>query len=256
MYRDAASATGEVEAAREMPNLCVIPVRGGSKGLPRKNAAELIDGMSLLEWTIRQAHASCLADTTVVSTEDEELSQIASACGARVLPRPHHLARDESSTGSVVEDLLGKLDPQFRFYDAITILQVTSPLRCVDDIDGAVKLFEEGAYDSVVSACAYSGVHPAKLYFMTNEGAQSAAPAYETRRRQDLPPVFRRNGAIFMVTRQYFEDTGRLWGGRTGLLQMPAARSLDIDMSDDLEAARRYLRAHPCDHAKTLDLKT
>lgn len=239
-----------------MRTLCVIPVRGGSKGLPRKNAAELIDTISLLEWTIRQAQASCLADTTIVSTEDEELSQIASTCGAPVLPRPLHLASDESTTGSVVEDLLGKVDPQSRLYRAITILQVTSPLRRVEDIDGAVDLFANGAYDSVVSACAFSGVHPAKLYFLTDEGAQSVAPECETRRRQDLPPIFQRNGAIFMVTREYFEDTGRLWGGRTGLLQMPAARSLDIDTLDDLEAARRYIRAHPSDHAKTLSFKT
>lgn len=239
-----------------MPNLCVIPVRGGSKGLPRKNAAELIDGMSLLEWTIRQAQGSSLAETTVVSTEDEELSMIASACGTRVVPRPAGLARDESTTGSVIKDLLGKLDPQSRLYDAITILQVTSPLRCIDDIDGALDLFESGKYDSVVSASEYFGVHPAKLYFMTDDGAQSAAPEYETRRRQDLPLVFRRNGAIFMVTRRYFENSGRLWGGRTGLLKMPAARSLDIDTSDDLEAARQYLRGHPCAHAKASDLKT
>ncbi|WP_416898628.1 MAG: cytidylyltransferase domain-containing protein [Minwuia sp.] len=237
-----------------MPNLCVIPVRGGSKGLPRKNAAELVDGMSLLEWTVRQAQASCLADTTVVSTEDDVLMQIASACGARVVPRPAHLASDESTTGSVVEDLLDRIDALSKYYTAITILQVTSPLRCVEDINGAVELFETGSYDSVVSACEYAGVHPAKLYFLTEEGAQSAAPDYEARRRQELPPVYRRNGAIFMVTRRYFEDTGRLWGGRTGLLQMPASRSLDIDTMEDLEAARRHLRAHPRNHAKMPDL--
>ena len=224
-----------------MRTICVIPVRGGSKGIPRKNAVELIDGVSLLEWTIRQAQQVYSPEDIVVSTEDDELSSIAAACRATVVLRPADLAQDHSTTASVVEHLLASIDADAIHFLAITILQVTSPLRGVDDIVRSVEMIKTGVYDSVVSAYETMECHPAKLYFMMPEGAVSVSPEYETLRRQDLPKVFRRNGAIFIVTRQYFNRTGRLWGGKVGLVQMSKERSIDIDAPADLEAARRLL---------------
>lgn len=221
--------------------LCVIPVRGGSKGLPRKNAAPLVDGVSLLEWTIRQALAAYPPEDVVVSTEDDELADIGRRAGAQVVPRPAELARDDSTTGSVVDHLLETLDPDGTRFQAIAILQVTSPLRQTGDIRRSIEMISSGKYDSVVSAYETLTSHPAKIYFLDGDMAQPVMPEQQYARRQDLPPAYRRNGAIFLVTRTYYEQTDRLWGGRTGLVVMPEARSLDIDAPADLEAARRFL---------------
>lgn len=225
--------------------LCVIPVRGGSKGLPRKNAAEIVEGVSLLEWTIRQALASYPLGDVVVSTEDAELAGIAQDCGVLVAARPAELAQDETTTAAVVDHLLAQLDPDAKLFDAIAILQVTSPLRQVGDIRRSIEMISSGAYDSVVSAYQTMACHPAKLYFLDETKATPTAipvaPELQRARRQDLPKAFRRNGAIFIVTREYYQKTGQLWGGCTGLVVMPESRSIDIDTAADLARVRQML---------------
>lgn len=227
-----------------MKTLCVIPVRGGSKGIPRKNLAELFPGTSLLEWTIRQAQAVYDSDEIVVSSDDAEMLEAAGAAGARALARPDALARDESTTASVVDHLLQDLDPDGSQYQCIAILQATSPLRQSADIATAKAMMATGKYDSVVAAYRETHSHPAKFYFFEDGVAQPVLPELEAARRQDLPPVYRRNGAIFMVTRTFYTDSQKLWGGRTGLAIMPIERSIDIDAPDDLERAREYYNAH------------
>lgn len=227
-----------------MKTLCVIPARGGSKGIPRKNLVELFTGVSLLEWTIRQARTLYDADEVVVSSDDAEMLQLALSLGTQAEARPDELARDHSTTASVVDHLLATLDPGGELYDKITILQTTSPLRQTDDIARARTLLADGGYDSIVGAYRETGTHPAKFYFMHNGLARSVLPEFETARRQDLPPVYRRNGAIFMVTREFYARTGSLWGGRTALAIMPVERSIDIDTPGDLERARSYFAAH------------
>ena len=100
-----------------------------AKAFLRKNALEIIEGVSLLEWTINQANEVFENDDIIVSTEDLELSNIARNVGARVLDRPIELAQDDTTTAAVVEDVLKHLDPEEKIYDAICILQVTSALE-------------------------------------------------------------------------------------------------------------------------------
>lgn len=222
---------------------CIIPVRGGSKGIPRKNLALLPGGATLLEWTVDQALRCFAPEEVLVSTEDAEMAEVARACGARVDPRPAALAEDKTTTAAVVEDLLARLDPGIVIFRQIAILQVTSPLRGDADIQAARRLIDSGVFDSVVSGFAFTDHHPAKMYYLDSDAARPVSPEFETARRQDLPRVCRRNGAIFWTTRDWFERTGRLWGGRTGLVLMPPERSIDIDRPEDLEAARRQLAA-------------
>lgn len=227
-----------------MATACIIPARGGSKGIARKNLAEIAEGVSLLEWTIDQALRCYPAEDVLVSTEDAEIAAMAATRGANVIARPEELARDASTTTSVVEHLLREIDPDGARFDAIAILQVTSPLRRDADIVKAEEMLATGQFDSVVGAYEWTGGHPAKMYYLDGDKAVSVAPEYETCRRQDLPPVYRRNGSIFLATRDYFTETGMLWGGRVGLVPMPRERSIDIDAPDDLERARTILRSH------------
>lgn len=230
--------------AEDMKTLCVIPVRGGSKGIPRKNLAELFPGTNLLEWTIGQARKVYQSDEIVVSSDDAEMLAVARSADVQAMARPDALARDESTTASVVDHLLGELDADGALYRNVTILQATSPLRQSADIAAARAMLESGQYDSVVSGYRETHSHPAKFYFLDGETARPVLPEFEAARRQDLPAVYRRNGAIFMVTRAFYAQTGKLWGGRTGLAIMPVERSIDIDAPDDLERARSYFAAH------------
>lgn len=224
--------------------LCVIPVRGGSKGLPRKNLLELAPGLTLIDHAIEQARAVYATEEVLVSTDDAEMAAVARRQGAEVAMRPAELARDESTTASVVDHLLDTLDPDGAKFGTIVILQVTSPLREVGDIAKGKALMATGNFDSVVSAYADDGPHPAKTYLVEGGVARSVMPDYETSRRQDLPSMFRRNGALFMVTRDHYARTGRLWGGRTGLVEMPHERSIDIDRPQDFKLARaRFLES-------------
>lgn len=222
--------------------VCIIPVRGGSKGIPRKNLQEIVPGISLLEWTLAQALEVFPAEDVVVSTEDNELATIAAASEARLSHRPAHLAYDESTTAEVVTHLLQQIDPENTIYDAIMILQVTSPLRQASDIRRALDLGRCNDFDAVVSAYETVDCHPAKLYFMYHGIAEPVKPEMQYARRQDLPKVYRRNGGIFLVRRDHFDKTGFLWGGRTAIVDMPRARSIDIDVPEDLEQARASLK--------------
>jgi CMP-N,N'-diacetyllegionaminic acid synthase len=222
---------------------CIIPVRGGSKGIPRKNLMIVAEGLSLLEWTVDQALRCFQHDDVLVSTEDAEMVSVAAGRGARVVPRPPELAQDHSSTVGVVSDLLARVDPDARRFGAVAILQVTSPLRRDEDVQKAKALMNTGRFDSVVSGFEVTSPHPAKMYYQQGELALPVSSEYETARRQDLPRVFCRNGAIFMTTRRRLEATGKLWGGRTGLVVMPRDCSVDIDDPEDLEFARHALRA-------------
>lgn len=221
-------------------SLCIIPVRGGSKGIPRKNLATF-DGVSLLEWTIRQAMQVYELDHIFISTEDRELAEVAAQCYAQVIERPSELARDSSTTVSVVDHLLGEVDPHGETFASLTILQVTSPLRKVEDVRRAEEMLRTGNYDSVISAFHEDEAHPAKMYVIEGKYAVPIAPPMEFERRQDLPKIFRRNGAIFVCTRKLYDRTGRLWGGKMGIVEMPRRRSVDIDALEDLELARRIL---------------
>lgn len=224
-----------------MKNACIIPVRGGSKGIPRKNLAELVKGISLLEWTIDQAMRCFDRDEIFVSTEDDEMASVATSRGACVVQRPRELAQDYSTTASVVSDLLNTIDPGARRFDMVAILQVTSPLRRDEDVKSATNMIRTGRFDSVVSGFEVTDTHPAKMYYLDGELAVPVSSKYETSRRQDLPKAFRRNGAIFMTTRRHFNATGMLWGARTGLVIMPRERSIDIDTPGELEAARHFI---------------
>jgi CMP-N,N'-diacetyllegionaminic acid synthase len=233
--------------------LCLIPVRGGSKGLPRKNALEIKKGVSLLEWTISQVNNVFNHEDIIVSSEDIELLDIANKKGARVLERPAFLAQDDTTTAAVARHVLEALDPENKIYDAIGILQVTSALRNQEDILNSISLISSGHYDSVISCFELDNIHPAKQYTINKiDDHQIGVPILpdshplqqQHANRHQRSKIYHRNGAIFLVTTKHFILTGHLWGGRVGIVQMPIERSIDIDTLDELEKARKYIASH------------
>ena len=227
-----------------MKVLAIIPARGGSKGIPRKNLRELA-GKPLIVWTIEAALAAGSLDRVVVSTDDEEIAEVSRLAGVDVLMRPEELAADDTPTLPVLQDVVARLEREEGYRpDAVMTLQPTSPLRQARHIDEAIALFNADANaDSLVSVMEVPHhFHPlsvmkkAKSGYLENFIEQEQAVT----RRQDKVPVFARNGAAVYITR-----IGRLkdfvFGGKLLAYPMDADESLDIDEPADLERAEKLL---------------
>lgn len=224
--------------------LGVIPARGGSKGVPRKNSLE-VGGVPLIAWTIRVAQRSGLLDRLVVSTDDESIAAIARAEGCEVpFLRPAELATDTATSADVVVHALEQLNQPF---DAVLLLQPTSPLRHVDDLNAVVALFQaEPMPVSVVSVVEVPCPLPLQ-YSITSAGhlRRLHPQAASISRRQDAEPVFTPNGAIYLVQTEWFLRNRSFIGPDTRALTMPSQRSLDIDEPADLEYLRYLCAKNP-----------
>lgn len=225
--------------------LAVIPARGGSKGVPRKNL-RLLAGRPLIAHSIAAALEAASVDRVVVSTEDAEIADTARAHGAEVVDRPAELARDESPTLAALQHAVATLAAADGYRpDAVLTLQPTSPLRTARHIDEAAALFAaDPAADSLVSCVPVPHIfHPRSV--MRRDAAGYLVPYLDDpqpTRRQDKEPVFARNGAAVYITR-----TERLadfvFGGRLIAYMMDEDSSLDIDSEADLAAAEERLTA-------------
>ena len=222
-------------------SFCIIPVRGGSKGLPRKNLLKIHENISLLEWTISQAKKVYECERIIVSTEDSELKNIAAASKIRVVDRPAILAEDNSTTLSVIDHLFEIFECEKINVDSFTILQVTSPLRDYKNIKKSLDLINSNKYDSVLSVYK-EDLHPSKNYFYIDGFLEPIMPNYEFLPRQLLPVVYRRNGAIFSVKSDYYKKTKKLWGGKIGYVLMDKERSIDIDYYEDFFKAKEFIK--------------
>ncbi len=233
------------EGARQnLRLLAVIPARGGSKGIPRKNIYPLC-GRPLIAYSIDAALQSHAVDRTVVSTDDNEIADVSRRLGAEVRMRPAALAQDDTPTRAVLAHVVAELAAESYVPDAVLTLQPTSPLRTAGDIDGAAALFEaDPSADSLVSCIEVPHIfHPESVMRLTPQGyLEPYLRAPQPTRRQDKPPVFARNGAAIYITR-----TPRLaeyvFGGRLVPYPMDAESSVDIDTLEDLRTAERLLKA-------------
>lgn len=213
--------------------LGLIPARGGSKSIPRKNLVDL-GGRPLIAWTIQAALGSNLT-RVVVSTDDGEIADISKALGAEVpFRRPVELSSDSSLSIDVVLHALSELDEEF---DAVMMLQPTSPFRTLIDIESAIEII--GDASSVISVVPVGGTHPARMKFI-EDGILIDPPfaeAFENMPRQELRPMFIRNGAIYL-TRIADLRKRTFKGAISQALVMPQDRSINIDTDFDLRLAK------------------
>jgi CMP-N,N'-diacetyllegionaminic acid synthase len=222
--------------------LGVIPARGGSKGVPGKNVRPLA-GTPLIGWTINAAKGSHLT-RTVLSTDDEAIARVGRELGVDVpFLRPADLATDSAKSLPVMQHALAAAEADDgRHYDAVMMLQPTTPLRTAADIDGAIdKLAETGA-DSVISVVDVLAHHPARMKFL--EGDRLVDPpfceAYENQPRQELRPMYIRNGAIYLTRREVLLG-GSFKGTDCRAWLMPESRSVNIDTELDFRLAEWML---------------
>jgi CMP-N-acetylneuraminic acid synthetase len=226
--------------------LGLIPARGGSKGVPRKNLAPLA-GRPLIAHSIEAALASGRLGRVVVSTEDAEIAETARRFGAEVpFLRPAELAADDTGALPVMRQAIAALDGQGWRTDALVYLQPTSPLRRAEHIDAAVEMLLAQAADTVVSVVAVPHQFNPVSLMRLEHGllqpylAQEAQPL----RRQDKPELWARNGpAVLAAIRATLMDLGLIYGPRTLPLVMTPEDSLDIDTPFDL-ALVEWVLAH------------
>lgn len=234
--------------------LCVIPVRGGSKGVPRKNV-RLVAGRPLVVWTIEQALAAHPHLDVLVSTDDEEIARVARQAGADApFLRPAELARDETPTEPVIRHAIEYRIAQERRPDAVMLLQATSPVRQPDTLSRAVSQFVETGVDSMV------GVVPVPPFIWEMTDPPSAHyPVHARPRRQDMGPTdkrYRETGSLYVTRTEIYEEYNNRLGGRIGLFVMAEEEGVDIDTLQDLEDAERYLLRQAEERNEKADLTT
>lgn len=211
--------------------VAIIPARGGSKGVPRKNVRD-VGGKPLIAWTIEEAKQSRYIDRLIVSTDDEEIATVATSYGCESIKRPEELSQDDTPTIDAVFHALARMDS----YDYVVLLQPTSPLRVTEDIDRCLEICMENDVHSCVSICE-TETSPYWMYRLNEDKRLSKLVQSEKRytRRQDTPKVYALNGAVYVANIQWLIRERSFVADDTVGYIMPRERSLDIDTPLDLE---------------------
>jgi len=224
--------------------LAIVPARGGSKRIPRKNIIELA-GKPLISWTIEAALNSNYIDRVIVSTDDNEIAQISKKYGAEVpFIRPKELASDTATSVDVVLHVLDELCKESDIFDFIVLLQPTSPLRTTQHIDDAIEQLIMKHSLSIISV--YEAAHnPIWCNRLGEDGSMSGfiKPEYANKRSQDLPKYYCLNGAIYIcdtsvlyTNHDFFSET------KCDAFIMDRKDSIDIDDVLDFELVKIIMK--------------
>ena len=226
--------------------LAIVPARGGSKRLPRKNIIKLA-GKPLIAWTIDAAKQSKYIDRMIVSTDDEEISAVSRKYGADVpFTRPTNLSSDTATSIDVVLHALNELNERGEWYDFVMLLQPASPLRTTEDIDCAVEQLIEKNSQAVISVCKAEH-HPLWCNTLGDDLSMEGFLNDEilNLRSQDLPDYYRLNGAVYLVDVQVLRGVDHptfFLKENISAYVMPWERSIDIDDQNDLICAEVQAR--------------
>lgn len=220
----------------------IIPARGGSKGIPRKNIADL-NGQPLIAHTIAQAQQSETITHVIVNSEDDEIRQVAEQYGAQTMSRPDEFTQDNST--QEVDRLLvwavGELESQGHQIDILVLLYATAPLRPVATLDEAVKMVRDGDYDSVLS------LYEDSTYLWRVEEGIATPTNYDPQlrgpRQKENWNQWGENKAIYVMRRDLLMNTHCRLGGKIGAVTMSKLRSIDVDRPEDLTLCRLILQS-------------
>jgi N-acylneuraminate cytidylyltransferase len=227
--------------------VAIIPARGGSKGIPRKNLIDL-GGKPVIAHTIEHARSAPSVQRIIVSTDDDEIAGVAAMFGAEVVRRPSEISGDTSRSEAAIVHVLEELSRTERYEpDLVVFLQATSPLRRPEDVQAAIDLLVRENADSLFSACRFHGF----LWRREGERWVSVDFDYERRpRRQERPEEVMENGSIFVFKPWVLQTHNDRMGGKIAAYLMPAINSFELDQPEDVELirglmARRRAASHP-----------
>lgn len=217
--------------------LAIIPARGGSKGVPRKNI-KLLNGHPLIEYTIKEANKSSYINKIVVSSDDEEILEVSERIGGCIpLKRRESLAGDKTATVDVILDVLNELKNKDNYVpDYFVLLQPTSPFRNCKHIDDSFKIVLNNDSNSLISVCEVSET-PYWMKIIENNKMKNLLEGNDVIRRQDLNKVYIINGAIYIMKTDVFLESKKLILEDTCPYIMDRKFSLDIDTKLDFEMA-------------------
>lgn len=219
--------------------LAIIPARGGSKGIPRKNIIELC-GKPLISYTIEAGLHSKYLDYVMVSTDDKEIAKISKASGADIpFLRPAELAQDESKTIEVILHALTELSRLGMRFDVLVLLQPTEPLRDSLDIDKAIEKFFAFGKRPLVSISEVND-HPLLIRSIEGQIVKPLLNEISTCRRQDMPVFYRVNGCIYINSIHEINETTSFNDNEIPFI-MDKSHSVDIDELSDIAMAEYYL---------------
>ena len=220
--------------------LAVIPARGGSKGIPKKNIKEL-NGKPLIAYTIEAANKAIengALSRCVVSTDSEEIAEISRSFGAEVpFMRPDYLGGDQIKSVDVILHALEFLEEQGEYFDAVITLQPTSPMRTAEDLIEGIRMFDESNEDSLIAVYEDVKANGFNYYRMgdNNLGIAEHKEHNTGIRRQDMKPMYVRNGALYISSTELLKERKLIIGDVPLLYVMPKERSIDVDSMIDFE---------------------
>ena len=221
--------------------VCIIPARGGSKGIPMKNILVVAD-KPLIAWSVEQANASKYLKGRVYVTSDcDDILDIAAKYGANRIKRPEGISGDSSTSESALIHALGEIAKTVKNIDLVVFLQATSPLRETKDIDKAIEMVLEGGYDSLFSS---TELHDFFIWTQEGEGnPESLNYDFRNRkRRQDVKKQYVENGSIYVFKPEILTREGNRLGGKIGISVMDSWKVHEIDTMDNVELCEFYLR--------------
>lgn len=225
---------------RGQPVTAIIPVRGGSKGIPRKNLRPL-GHENLLERTMKFVLRSPRITRTIVTTDDSEMHAVAKRYGVQSPSlRPAHLASDTATTTAVVQHVVQECEIRTGY---ILILQVTSPFRTLADLENLCATYESGNADAIVSLVALEEPRPEKLKRIENGITRPYMAESFEGPRQSLPQPYKLNGAFYLISLQAFQREGRFLPVATLPFIMPDERSHNLDTATDWNIMEAMLAA-------------
>lgn len=225
--------------------LGLIPARGGSKGVPRKNI-KLLDGKPLIQYTIEAAKESKLLTNIVVSSDDDEILEVASKLNIEIpFVRPKELSDDRSSSIDVVIHSIEELEKQNRFYDAVCLLQPTSPFREKGFVDLAIQKFINKNTDSLISVLKVPHEYNPHWTFEQDKNGNLKISTGEKeiiKRRQDLPNAYFRDGSIYLTKVDVIKNQKSFYGKSITFIESNPDFYCNIDTLKDWEVAENLLK--------------
>jgi CMP-N,N'-diacetyllegionaminic acid synthase len=235
--------------------LALIPARGGSKGIPGKNIKSL-GGLPLIGYTIQAALREAAISSLLVSTEDPEIAAAAGELGAAVpFLRPAELAGDKTPTLPVIQDVLSRLQEMGQSFDAVCLLQATSPFRLPGLIGDAIQRFRESGADSLVSVRQVPAeFNPHWVFEPGPEGFLRLSTGEDELipRRQDLPPAYYRDGSVYLTRSSVIMEQNSLYGKKIAWLENKSPWFVNLDTLEDwheaenqVQAYQDFLKQHP-----------
>ena len=221
-----------------MATIAIIPARGGSKGVPRKNL-KLIDNKPLIAHSILDAKEAKLVDQIYVSTDDPEILEVSEKYGAKTINRPLALANDTASSESALIHALNEIETQGLKLEIIVFLQCTSPIRTGQDIDQAITQFKIESADSLLSVSPFHRF----LWEEVNGSGKAINYDYHLRpRRQDMKPQYVENGSIYIFKPWVLREFNNRLGGKIVLFKMSEKANIDIDSLIDFKVASFFIK--------------